>query len=178
MDNTSNEIKEQLRKVGGADAPEFSLNGKKLYGRVVNVYDGDTITVVLKIFDNFYKFHVRLSGIDTCEIKSKCEENKKLAIKARNRVLSIVCNKTLEDIEERKLDSRKKINDFLEKEVTIVSVDCQEFDKYGRLLANVYAENSADHLSSILLNERLAYKYGGDTKLTEDQIRDYLGKSC
>lgn len=43
-------------------------------GKVIKVYDGDTITIASKMpYDNspLYRFHVRLNGIDTPEIKGK-----------------------------------------------------------------------------------------------------------
>ena len=44
----------------------FSLKNTECYARVVQIYDGDTITAVIPLFDNFYKFSIRLNGIDTC----------------------------------------------------------------------------------------------------------------
>ena len=52
------------------------------YGKVVKVYDGDTITIAAK-FPNtdgpIYRFSVRLDGIDTPEIKGKTQAEKDLA---------------------------------------------------------------------------------------------------
>jgi endonuclease YncB( thermonuclease family) len=44
------------------------------YGKVIKVYDGDTITIASKLpYDNspIYRFSIRLLGIDSPEIKSK-----------------------------------------------------------------------------------------------------------
>lgn len=49
------------------------------YGKVVKVYDGDTITIASKlpyIASPIYNFHVRLNGIDAPEIRSKNEIEK------------------------------------------------------------------------------------------------------
>jgi endonuclease YncB( thermonuclease family) len=147
--------------------PQFTLNGKKMYGRVVNVYDGDTITVVLNIFDGFYKFNIRMSGIDTCELKSKNEKNKELACFARSRLISLITNKDIS--ETNLLKDRRIINNFLNKNVYCVWVECLDFDKYGRLLANIRLHENSENFSSILVKEKLAYKYNGDTKLTEEE---------
>ena len=48
-------------------------------GRVIKVYDGDTITIASKLpFDNspLYRLSVRLNGIDTPEIKGKTDDEK------------------------------------------------------------------------------------------------------
>jgi len=51
--------------------PEFTLNGLNTKGRLVNIIDGDSVSIVLPVFNNFYKYNIRLSGIDTCEMRSK-----------------------------------------------------------------------------------------------------------
>ena len=57
------------------------------YGKVVKVYDGDTITVATPL-DNtrapIYHFSVRLRGIDSPEIRGKTPEEKAAALKARS----------------------------------------------------------------------------------------------
>ena len=175
---------EQFAKLNISSIPEFSLNGKKLLGRVVSVYDGDTITVALNIFGAFYKFSVRLAGIDTCEIKSKDDVLKKHALTARNRLISIICNTSIDDVNSKNLKSRKDICTLFEKNIIVVSLECHEFDKYGRLLAKVYPIGPApglviggDDISETLVKEKLAYRYGGDTKLTEGELRTMLIES-
>lgn len=177
---------EEFAGLNMAAIPEFSLNGKKLFGRIVSVYDGDTITVALNVFGNYYKFSVRLAGIDTCEIKSKDEALKKHAVAARNRLISIVCGLPMDEVAAKKLMSRKEICTFFEKNTIIVSLDCQEFDKYGRLLAKVFplskTEGSVkvggEDISETLVKEKYAYRYGGDTKLTEEELVNTLVRGC
>ena len=51
-------------------------------GRVIKVYDGDTITIASKLpFDNspLYRLSVRLNGIDAPEIKGKTDDEKTAA---------------------------------------------------------------------------------------------------
>ena len=48
-------------------------------GKVIKVYDGDTITIASKMpFENspYYRFSVRLKGIDCPEIRTKNMEEK------------------------------------------------------------------------------------------------------
>ena len=46
-----------------------------------------------------------------------------------------------------------------------VWIECFDFDKYGRILANVYKKEGDISLSNILLESRLAYIYDGGKKL-------------
>ena len=75
--------------------PEFVPPIKS--GRVIKVYDGDTITIASKIpklkNSQIYKFHVRLNGIDTPEIKTHDEDEKNIAIKARDALSDKILNK-------------------------------------------------------------------------------------
>lgn len=56
------------------------------YGKVIKVYDGDTITIATRLSGKgtIYKFSVRLLGIDTPEMRSKVPEHKKVAVLAKN----------------------------------------------------------------------------------------------
>lgn len=153
--------------------PFFSLNTQTHWGRVVSCYDADTMTVVLNTFNGFYKYNLRLNGIDTCEMKSKIKENKERAIRARNRVLQWI-GVLSEDADLNVAYTRQQIQTMLEKDVYLVWIHCLEFDKYGRLLAEVYKAPYGESCSQMLIQEKYAYLYGGDTKLTEEQQNQLL----
>lgn len=149
---------------------ELSLNNKFMIARVVDIYDGDTITCVINIFNNFYRFNVRLGDIDTCEMKSNNESNKKLAYKARNRLCQLITSDKINlSADEKRKDNRILLN----KEVYLVKILCGEFDKYGRLLGWIFHKDynkdivKEESYNYTLINEKLAYKYEGNTKLTE-----------
>lgn len=73
----------------------FSLKGIECYARVVQIYDGDTLTVIIPIFEQYYKFSIRLNNIDTCEITSKNEIIQKLSINAKNRLINLITGLTI-----------------------------------------------------------------------------------
>lgn len=147
-------------KLYDISTPAFSLEGYNSNCRIVDIIDGDTIVIVLPLFSKFYKFHIRLNGIDTCELKSKDENLKKKALKARERVFELVCkNKCIEN-------TRSYIQKYLKDNTVICWAKCSKFDKYGRLLADIYEDNNAStSVSYVLLEEDLAYAYDGGTKV-------------
>lgn len=109
-------------------------------GLVIKVYDGDTITIASKLpyHDSpLYRFSVRLNGIDTPEIKSKNEEEKKLAKLAKDTLSSQILNKV----------------------ITLKNI---QLEKYGRILADVIIDNK--NMSEFMLEKKLAVKYDGGTK--------------
>lgn len=134
-------------------APAFSLaSTERKPCRVVNVYDGDTITVVGKLCDNdtFYKYQVRLEGIDTPEIREK----QPLAKEARDELVSILTGSRQETPKA-----------YLQDNPCIVWIKCGDFDKYGRLLGTIYV-NKEDIMSvqDMLITRGFAVKYNGGTK--------------
>ena len=109
-------------------------------GKVIKVYDGDTITIASKMpFDQspYYRFSVRLKGIDCPEIRTKNAEEKQCAILIRD---------LLKDL-------------LMDKIVTLKEV---ELEKYGRILAVVYLDEV--NLSDLLCEKHMAVKYDGGTK--------------
>ena len=109
-------------------------------GHVIKVYDGDTITIASKMpYENspLFRFNVRLNGIDTPEIKSKNENEKILAKKARDSLSQLIMNKN----------------------VTLKNV---KNEKYGRILADVYLDDL--HLNKWMIDQHFAVEYDGKTK--------------
>jgi len=127
----------------------LSLNGQEFDAKVVYVYDGDTIHVVFRIFNKYYRWNCRILGVDTPELRTKDEKEKQKGYIVRDKVKE----------------------NFLEK---IVKIKCYDFDKYGRLLIDVYLpKNIPDKKNKTLLSEWLiandyAYAYEGGTKIKWD----------
>ena len=118
-------------------------------GKVVKVYDGDTITIATKLpYENspYYRFSVRLKGIDCPEMKTKNKDEKECATIARDFLREILMNKMV-----------------ILKEI--------ELEKYGRILADVYLNEQ--NISLILCEKKLAVKYDGGTKQSPDNWMEY-----
>lgn len=110
------------------------------YGKVIKVYDGDTITVASRLtpeIPTIYRFHVRLNGIDTPEIKGSNPHEKELAIQARNSLTKLIMGK-------------------------IVHLKNNKVEKYGRILSDVYLNEL--HVNKWLIDNKYAVEYSGGTK--------------
>lgn len=148
------------------NTPYFSLNNLCTFARLVDLHDGDTITCIIPLFNNYYKFKIRLNGIDTCEITSKNDELKHKALLARQKVLQLLCKNYNLDLN----CTKKDIKQFLSENIYTIWIKCYDFDKYGRLLADIYTSpNDIKSISTILIESHLAYSYTGQTKLTDDE---------
>lgn len=60
--------------------------------KVLAVYDGDTITVAKCMDQTWYRFHVRILGIDTPEIKTTNAAEKQHGLKARDYLEELIGN--------------------------------------------------------------------------------------
>jgi endonuclease YncB( thermonuclease family) len=121
-------------------------------GIVIKVYDGDTITIASKLpypESPIYRFSVRLNGIDCPEIKGKDENEKECAKIAKEEMTKLAFKQ-------------------------IVTLKNVQTEKYGRLLADVYVKDI--NLNKHLLEQRLAVKYDGGTKICPRNWMDYYCK--
>ena len=118
-------------------------------GKVVKVYDGDTITIASKLpysDSEMYRFSVRLNGIDCPEIRGKTEDEKECAQLAKEELIKLLMG-------------------------NIVELKNLETEKYGRILADVYIDGL--HINNHMLDSRLAVKYDGGTKSVPNSWLDY-----
>jgi endonuclease YncB( thermonuclease family) len=109
-------------------------------GKVIKVYDGDTITIASKIPGTalpVYRFRVRLSGIDSAEIKGETDSEKKLAIEARDALHNLIFGK-------------------------IIKLQNIGTEKYGRILADIYIDDL--HVNKWMLDNNFAIPYDGGKK--------------
>ena len=145
-----------LESIRDCDIEEFNLKGKKLTGKVVDIYDGDTCKIVVELDGKLVKFSCRLLGINAPEIKplknkENREQEKSEAKKCRNRLFELCTNCSLDD--------NKKIKDEIDNNRKLVTVECFDWDKYGRLLVSIYDLDCNKSFNSILLEENLAKPY-------------------
>lgn len=144
---------------------KYSLNGMKMWGKVVYCYDGDTVHIVLPLHNTMTRFICRLNGIDTPEIATKDSKEKEAGIKSRNYLFSLVTNKKIENE-----ISKKDIGELCGESNKLVWVHCFDFDKYGRLLVDIYHNpNDNKSINTYMLENKYATPYDGGTKISFNQ---------
>jgi endonuclease YncB( thermonuclease family) len=148
-------MEKRVLQVGGSEwnqlknsnmsIPEFSLDGRTTIGKVVNIYDGDTCKLCLfldKEYKNLSRYNIRMNGYDCPEMKTKNLLEKRYAQFSKECFEKLVGNK-------------------------LVKVYCKEFDKYGRLLGEIYVmqPNGQElHINQWMISNKLGYGYEGGTK--------------
>ncbi len=120
-------------------APQY---GTVTVSKVISVYDGDTFRVNIDSLPPIVgkNIAIRVNGVDTPEIRGKCQYESNLALKARDFVRA-----KLADAKEIKLTNLQR-------------------GKYFRVVANVVVDGVS--LEKELLDNELAYEYSGGKKLS------------
>lgn len=141
----------------------FSLAGLECYARLVAAHDCDTAKMVLAFRDGaIHQIIVRVMGIDAAEMTSKDPVVKAWAVRARNRLLSLLAPGVFT------VDgtySKKDIVRLLSENVALVWLKVGEQDKYGRVLSDLYySPEDKETIQSILIKEGYAKPYFGATK--------------
>jgi len=120
-------------------APQY---GTVIVSKVISVYDGDTFRVNIDSLPPIVgkNIPIRVNGVDTPEIRGKCQYEKDLALEARDFV-------------------RGKLSNA--KEIKLTNL---QRGKYFRVVANVVVDGVS--LEKELLDNELAYEYSGGKKLS------------
>lgn len=178
IDDTEDDDDDDVKRFaphGLKSTPALSLSGVEARARVVSLHDGDTMTVVIEAFGGFYKYHMRLDGIDACELGAERPPNRRLALAARNRVAQLVTRSS-----DPPPAKQADLEADLDRVVRLVTVKCGQYDKYGRLLGRVFIGASsgpgAVSVNQTLLHERLVYEYHGGRRLTEEEQLRAMGR--
>ena len=120
-----------------SSVPFFTLKGHKCRAKVVHVYDGDTIHLVFEFLGQMFKWHTRIAHVDTPELKTKNQEEKKMGYEARDKLRELIDGK-------------------------LVDIVCLDFDKYGRVLAEI--TYNGGRVDEWLIKNNYAKSYEGKTK--------------
>ncbi len=138
-------MSETLKSKTKENTEYMTFKGQEFEAKVVYIYDGDTMHVVFHALGDYYRWNCRIMGVDTPELRTKNLKEKEMGYKVRDILKSHLLDQ-------------------------IVRIKCDEFDKYGRLLIDVYVPDHMDNpknsqmLSTWLIDQEYAYAYGGGTK--------------
>ena len=168
MGSITPQLLEKLKAATKDNVPVFSLEGLTLPAKVVGLYDADSPTIAIPVFDQLFQFKTRLLGVDTLEMRTpsyvpedKKDEYKKNAHRAKNYVLSQVAGCATEDCRQY---TKKEVEELLNKSDRLVMVKIDSWDKYGRALIHMYVTGNEKSISEQLIENKLAYAYDGGTK--------------
>ncbi|AGN11318.1 thermonuclease family protein [Simiduia agarivorans] len=108
---------------------------------VVSIYDGDTFTVNIKDWPSVAgeRISVRIAGIDTPEMRGRCDYEKQRAREAKQFTVA-----ALRNARQIRLQNLQR-------------------DKYFRLLSDVYVDG--ENLGVMLMQQGFAVPYAGKTKV-------------
>ena len=132
---------------------DLSLEGKEMYGKVLSIYDGDTLTIGINVWGQYLKTKIRMYGYDSPEMKPKLD--------VKNR----------EDEIKKAHEAKDYLKDLIG-DTNMVWIKFMKFDKYGRALANLYktktgccmSKDLEKSINAIMIENGHGYAYFGGTK--------------
>ena len=137
-----------------SNTPDLDMNAWKGWVRLVGCYDGDTITVIVRFLGEFFKVHVRVSGIDAPELRGVSHDR---GMEARDCLIAHLTGCDCKGM------TTRQVREILHGNVYLVWLNCGKNDKYGRVLCDVYSEpDCADtNAATAMLGAGLARPYFG-----------------
>ena len=131
----------QLNALNAKSVKEFSFDKFNCLAKVVRVHDPDTLTIIFKYQDTFYKKNLRLNGIDAPELHSKIKSEADLCKAGQVYLSDLILNK-------------------------IINVQMGPFDKYGRILSKIYLYPDNTDIIQNLITGGFVREYDGGHKDT------------
>lgn len=133
---------ELLERIDPKMVPKVPFQDKIIYARIEEIYDGDTVKIIVLFGDIPVRFSLRILGIDTPEIKhgeGRLPEEHIAAVKVRDYMRSLF-------------------------PLNIAKICIRDWDKYGgRVLGELFLE-TGENVSEILIHGRWARQYRGEKK--------------
>lgn len=147
---------------------KFTFEDEFKLAKCVHVYDGDTVQVVFPVQGILYRWSCRLSGVDTPELRTRNKQEKAYGYHVRDALREKLSNK-------------------------MVMVHCGEFDKYGRLLGQIYLKDDYDvqngggnngdsddlqknSINQWLIDNNFAFPYDGGSKKDWEEFLTHKNK--
>lgn len=145
-ENNSSIINPSIADVDPDDLEYFTWENKTFIAKPSHVYDGDTFTATWCYNNELIKYRCRCLGYDSPEMKPRLNNPDRDEIKIKANI------------------AKERFIQLLNQDPTITIV-CGEFDKYGRVLVNIYNDtNGEKSINDMMIDEGFGYVYHGGTK--------------
>jgi endonuclease YncB( thermonuclease family) len=167
----SSENIEELKDLKYDDVDYFSFKNMEFYAKIVDVYDGDTCTVIFKFHDEIVKFKCRCIGYDSPEMKPSktiSDDVRLILISNAHKSKNYFINQlTSIDIDPNTEYLKKETKELLNNNKKIIKIKTHDWDKYGRLLTEFY-NDKGECVNDLMIKNCYGYAYDGGTKKVID----------
>ena len=140
--NNKNSEIERLECIDPKTVLKVPFQNEIIYARIEEIYDGDTVKIIILLGDFPVKFSLRILGIDTPEIKR--------------------CEGKLPEEHDAAIRVRDYIRELFPKNIAKVCI--HDWDKYGgRVLGDLFL-TTGENISELLIKGGWGRPYHGDKK--------------
>ena len=145
-----------LQNATNDSVKSHSYKGVVTIGKVVDIYDGDTLKIVIVVDNKLVKLTCRMSGFDSPELSNKNDNN---AYVATNVLMKETTDVPVTDI--YYIYKKKERIEILNQNKKIISVHFHGCDKWKRELVTLH--DNAGCINDRLLRYSFNIKYDGKT---------------
>ena len=116
--------------------PLYTLEGLRVQAKCTAVYDGDTAYFAFRVAEGapIYRYKCRMAGYNSAELRTRDPVEKAAGIAAKNALSADICDK-------------------------IVTLSIGKYDKYGRLLVEVF--HSGENINKKMVTGGFGKPYDG-----------------
>jgi endonuclease YncB( thermonuclease family) len=153
----------------------YSLSGIRTRCKMVSCYDGDTVTLNMIIGKELRQYKCRLLGIDCPEMKPGLnmpnrDMEKIDALNAKSYLISLLTDQLpipsylsrgATEVEMKNFNMM--LDGIVKNNKKCMDVQCNEWDKYGRLLVSFPLENNKT-VTDLMIENGHGYVYNGGAK--------------
>jgi len=150
---------EKIKLIDPTKIPYFNWKGKIFYARPCNIYDGDTFSICWVWKGDIIKYRCRCLGYDSPEMKPR-----KVTQETPDKSLQVL-NANRDKEKEMAKAAKERFEQLLNANSSgLIKVECDDFDKYGRILVIVWNGIETKSINQIMLDEGHGRPYLGGTK--------------
>jgi endonuclease YncB( thermonuclease family) len=156
---TSKTIQDELRLTDISIIPKFTFNNLETFAKVIDVYDGDRCTVLMKINNNINTYNIRIFGYNAPSLKSKGSSRQISTNGINAKLLLINLITSCGNLIDETTSIRKTTHIIKDNNVKIVKIKLLDFDKYDRIFARIYLDEQNKFVDEIMIESSLVYPY-------------------
>jgi endonuclease YncB( thermonuclease family) len=149
-----------LNDIDISNVKKFTFDGTITDCKVIDVIDGDSITVIMNINNKINMFNIRMYGYDAPRIRHKSKSNKLISLEGKFARLELI--KLITSVDEMiNIESRTKdISDIIKKyNDKIVKIHLMDFDKYDEIFARIYLPDKQKFVDELMIESNIVFPF-------------------
>ena len=146
------------------DFQKYTFSGICCPCRIIDIYDGDTCDIGIKLDNRYIQIRLRLKDINCAELKPKHDIRDRdhvieKAYLAKTKLIEY-CTSTSIPISPENCKSRLECHEIMEKNRKILYTKLYDFDSFGRVIAELFLDHEyKQSVNQLMIDNGYAVRY-------------------